>query len=351
MATKVHDALGEVAKTGKFVRTDSQFREIISKNHEEFKPAKGRYHLYVSMACPWANRVVSAIAMKGLQDCFSISITHPTWEKTKPNDPEDPHLGWVFNDSAKADTYKASNPNKEGEVRGPFEAKCTVDKVKGLRTVREIYEDMDSTATKFSVPVLFDTETGKIVNNESSEIVRMVNSEFNTWATNPELDLYPEALRPKIDEVNEWIYHGINNGVYKCGFARTQAAYEDAVVDLAKSLDKVEEILSKNRYLTGSTFTEADLRLYMTLYRYDEVYIVYFKTNVRTLSQMPNINNYMRELSRMRGLGSSMDMHHIKMHYFTSHPVLNPYGIIPVGPGAEANFAQPHDRAEKFPFP
>ena len=183
-----------------------------------FQPEKKRYHIFVSHSCPWAHRVTIVIKMKGLQDCFDVSVTHPTWGKTRLDDEEDSHYGWIFN-GGDADTFGIKSRAASEDT---FTAACTKDKVNSCRTVRDLYDLTPNNLQNFTVPIIWDTKTHTIVNNESSEIVRMINDSFNEFATNPSLDLYPEAHRKAIDEVNEWIYNDINNGVYKCGFARTQ---------------------------------------------------------------------------------------------------------------------------------
>lgn len=189
---------------------------------------------------------------------------------------------------------------------------------------------------KYTVPVLWDKKTNTIVNNESSDILRIFNTAFNEGgiATNPTLDLYPESLRSEIDQVNEWVYDKINNGVYKCGFAKTQEAYEIAFNDLFEALDRVEEILSKKRYLCGDVLTEADVRLFMTLIRFDPVYVVYFKTDRKAIREYPALADYVRDLYQTAGIKESVSILHIKRHYFTSHPKLNAYAIVPGGPRA-----------------
>lgn len=193
------------------------------------------------------------------------------------------------------------------------------------------------------MPMLFDTATKSIVSNESSDLLRMLSSEFNAFARQPQLDFYPEALRPAIDEANAWIYDGINNGVYRCGFATSQKAYEEAFAELYAALERVESILSKQRYIAGAQLTEADIRLFVTLIRYDEVYAVYFKTNGRLIREMPNTFAYVRELYKMPAIKRSVNMQHIKAHYYASHPSLNVHAIVPVGCAA-VELDAPHNR-------
>lgn len=341
-AGKVRDSLEETASGGKFVRTASGFREIISEDHPVYKPAAGRYHLYISYACPWANRCLAVLRMKGLEDCIGVTVTHPVWQKTKPLDADDKHFGWAFYDSSSGVPLR--NPSGLGSFAPEG---CSPDPVNGAAFVRDLYELSNDTHKKFSVPVLWDTQTKSIVNNESAEIVRMFNgAAFGRWAAGPfkDHDLYPEALRDQIDAVNDWVYSGINDGVYKCGFAKSQAAYDEAVDALFAALDRAEALLGKSRYLVGNHLTEADLRLFMTLVRFDEVYVVYFKTNVRQLAEYPNLRNYCRDLFQLPAMGPCIRMEHIKQHYFASHPALNAYAVIPRGRGVAADLALPHDR-------
>jgi putative glutathione S-transferase len=264
----------------------------------------GRYVLYVSLACPWASRCVAVRSLKGLESAIELVVTHPVWARTRPG--KDEHCGWQFRSesdepvtnpagygpaSTPASRHGSATAHSPARRRGSFPCDgCTPDPVAGVRFVRDLYELAGATGegVRFTVPILFDKATKTIVSNESSDIVRMLNSEFNAFASAPELDLYPEALRPAIDEVNSWVYDGINNGVYRCGFASSQTAYEEAFHLLYASLERVESILRKQRYIAGSQLTEADVRLFVTLIRYDEVYAVYFKTNGRLIREMPN---------------------------------------------------------------
>lgn len=352
---KAHDALDEASPSGHFVRTAAGFREIISPDHPIFKPAPNRYHLYISYACPWANRCLAVLYLKGLENVIGVTVVHPTWQKTKPGVEEDKHCGWAFFDSGK------DAPLRTATGHGSFApAGCSLDPSSvHARFIRDLYEASRDKLGKYSVPVLWDNETNQIVNNESSEILRMFN-QFGSDASFQMIDhaqgplarhdLYPLHLRPAIEEMHSWIYPGINDGVYKCGFARTQTAYDTAVKDLYASLDRVEDILSRQRYLVldpetqRSVLTEADIRLFMTLVRFDEVYVVYFKCNLRTVSSYPAIRNYMRDMYQLPTMARAINMEHIKMHYFTAHPLLNPYGIIPTGPNVLADLVVPHNR-------
>lgn len=331
-------SLNESDVQGAFVRTDSVFRNFIEEGGKYEPEAGHRYWLYISYACPWANRCLAMLKIKGLEDVIGFSIVHPTWGKTKPDDVSDPHYGWVFAAS------KAFLPSPNGS--GWHSGKGSIpDPHYGAKTIRSLYEDVAGVKglTKFTVPILFDLKTKAVVNNESSEIVRMLNTAFNEWAKHPERDVYPEQLRTEIDAVMKWIYPNINNGVYRCGFAKSQEAYELAFNQLFESLDQCEEILSKRRYIAGDLFTEADLHLFMTLIRFDEVYVVYFKCNRQFLREYPNIFQYMHDVYQTWGIGSTINMEHIKTHYFTSHPVLNNYAIVPRG--LLQDYSKPHNRA------
>eukprot|EP00607_Mallomonas_marina_P007093 CAMPEP_0182435772 /NCGR_PEP_ID=MMETSP1167-20130531/77550_1 /TAXON_ID=2988 /ORGANISM="Mallomonas Sp, Strain CCMP3275" /LENGTH=350 /DNA_ID=CAMNT_0024627179 /DNA_START=188 /DNA_END=1240 /DNA_ORIENTATION=+ len=344
---KAHTALDEIGRgDGKFKRVDSGHREIISVDHPIYKPESGRYHLYVSYACPWAHRCLIGRKMKGLEEVIGLSVVHPTWQLTDPD--VDEHAGWVFR-----------SPNDSPVIpRTGYGAisceDCISDDINQCQTVRQLYEKSNDTHKKYSVPVLWDKQTSSIVNNESSEILRMFNSAFNTLvgkSETPTPDLYPEndkALLKAIDEVNEWVYPGINNGVYKCGFAKSQEAYKEAVSELTIALDRVESILAVQRYICGTMMTEADIRLYVTLVRFDEVYVVYFKTNKKCIREYPNIQNYLRELWQLPAFKETTHMNHIKNHYFTSHPVLNAYSVVPVGPDTLTDLALPHNRDRQY---
>ncbi|XP_021729692.1 uncharacterized protein LOC110696637 isoform X3 [Chenopodium quinoa] len=237
-------------------------------------------------------------------------------------------MGWVF---------PASDTEEPGAEPDPLN---------GLKTIRDLYDLASANYSgKYTVPVLWDKKLETIVSNESAEIIRMLNSEFNDIAENGDLDLYPQHLRARVDEVNEWIYDRINNGVYRCGFSTKQEPYDQAVDKLYKALDKCEEILAKQRYLCGSSLTEADIRLFVTLIRFDEVYAVHFKCNKKLLREYPNLFNYTKEIFQIPGMSNTVYMDHIKKHYYQSHTSINPYGIIPQGPNID--YSAPHDR-ERF---
>ena len=248
----------------KVTTMSASYQQQIKVDHPIYQPEKDRYHLYVSLACPWASRCLATMYLKGLQAAVGVSIVHPTWQRTRPNDPEDMHTGWVFNTGA------LPSAGGFGSIAVP---RCTLDTVNKADSIRDVYELNKDTFKKYSVPILWDKKTNSIVNNESAEILRILAKEFDAYATGPyaSYDLYPEALRPVIDAANEWIYSDINNGVYKCGFAKTQEAYNEAVERLFVALDRLEELLSHHRYVAGSTLTEADIRLLMSLVRFDEV--------------------------------------------------------------------------------
>ena len=302
---------------GRFVRKASQFRNWITPNGapgprgaDGFKAAVGRYHLYVSYACPWAHRTLIFRTLKGLEESISLSVVH--WSMG--------NIGWTFEPG-------------EGVITDPlFNAKA----------LHEIYTHADPNYTgRVTVPVLWDKQTQTIVNNESSEIIRMFNSAFDQIGAKSG-DYYPESLRQEIDTLNERIYNTVNNGVYKCGFATTQTAYEEALIPLFESLDWLEEILTHRRYLTGNQLTEADWRLFTTLVRFDPVYVGHFKCNIRRIVDYPNLWGYVRELYQMPGVAQTVNFSHIKRHYYQSHETINPTRIVPKGP--EINFMKPHNR-------
>ncbi|KAI8893550.1 putative glutathione S-transferase [Globomyces pollinis-pini] len=292
---------------GEFKRQVSSFRNMISKNEPVYKPAKGRYHLYVSYACPWAHRTLMVRTLKGLEDVISVSVVHY-------------HMGpkgWHFD-------VDQSTPG------------TIPDTVNGAHFIRELYEKQEGYSGRFTVPVLWDKETSTIVNNESSEIIRIFNDAFDEWSSKPGLTFYPEHLKEQIEELNEWIYDKINNGVYKCGFATTQTAYNNHIYGLFESLDRVEKILSNNVYLLGSEFTEADIRLFTTVVRFDPVYHTHFKCNEKSISfNYPNILRWARLLYQKEGVKETVNMEHIKGHYYLSHIQINPYQIIPVWNGPD----------------
>lgn len=293
----------EVAADGSFVRAATGFRHRISSDPaSEHPPQAGRYHLYVSLACPWAHRTLIVRALKGLEEAISVDVVHPHLTET----------GWSFETGF---------------------AGATGDRVGGHRLLQQVYRQASPGYTGvITVPVLWDKQRRTIVNNESSDIIRMLDAEFNAVARNPDLSLVPAALRAEIDELNAWIYPSINNGVYRCGFARSQAAYDSAVDELFRGLDRVESILERSDFLCGGQLTEADVRLFTTLIRFDSVYHTHFKCNRRLVAQYPAMHRYLARLYRVPGIAPTVDLDHIRFHYFHSHRHINPSGIVPRGP-------------------
>lgn len=281
------------------------------------------------------------------------------FQRTRPIDDNDSHCGWAFADPAT--TLALKGPSGLGAYSSKG---CIPDTVNNAKFVRDLYDLCASEPTRYTVPLLWDKKAKTIVSNESADIVRMFNSEFEDLVPS-KLDLYPEELRSEIDHLNEWVYNDVSNGVYKCGFAASQDAYDEAVTKLFDGLDRAEEILAAHRFLVGDRFTEADLRLFTTLIRFDEVYAVHFKANKKLIEQYPNLNNvrgllillvessrganslfvfaqYVREIYQMPPITKSVDIQQIKLHYYASHTHLNPFGIVPAGPGVD--FTRPHDR-------
>jgi glutathionyl-hydroquinone reductase len=294
---------------GAFVRQDSTFRAWIRADGSGDLPAaQGRYHLYVAKACPWASRALIVRRLKRLEDTISVSYAHPLRDDR----------GWAF-------------------PGGEF---C--DDVNGFAFLAEAYDRSDPDYdARHSVPVLWDKQEGLIVNNESADIVRMLNTEFDAWG-DAGVDLYPADLRPAIDALNERIYATVNNGVYAAGFATLQEAYHRAFVDLFATLDDLEQRLGERRYLTGDRITEADWRLFVTLVRFDAVYYSHFKCNLRRIVDYPNLWGYTRELYQLPGIADTVDLDQIKAHYYGTHPSLNPTRIVPDGPALD--FSAPHAR-------
>jgi putative glutathione S-transferase len=275
-----------------------------------FKAEAGRYHLYVALACPWAHRTLIFRELKKLQSLISVSIVDPLMLEN----------GWEFKD-------------RDGG---------TVDHLFGAKAMWEIYTKADPHYSgRVTVPVLWDIKTGTIVNNESSEIIRMFNSAFD-GLTGSTADYYPEALRSEIDAINDIVYDTVNNGVYKSGFATTQDAYDEHVAKLFETLDSLDACLGKSRYLVGETLTEADWRLFTTLVRFDAVYVGHFKCNIRRIEDYGNLPGYLRELYQISGVRQTVNMAHIKQHYYASHKTINPTGIVPMGP--DLDFERPHGR-------
>jgi putative glutathione S-transferase len=302
---------------GEFTRSESTFRNWVTKDGSpgssgvgDFIAEPGRYHLYVSYACPWAHRTLIFRALKGLEDVISVSVVHPLM----------PEESWVF-----------------AEYPG-----ATKDHVNQAHFLYENYRLADPQFNGLvTVPVLWDKKKRTIVNNESSEIIRMLNSAFNDYAKS-DIDYYPDSLRQDIDSINSLVYHDVNNGVYRCGFATTQDAYNRAFDRLFDALEELEARLALRRYLVGNQITEADWRLFTTLVRFDAVYYSHFKTNKKRLIDYSNLWSYTRELYQVPGVAQTVNMDHIKTHYFGSHRSINPTGIIPKGP--EIDFMLPHGR-------
>lgn len=302
---------------GRFKRKQSSFRNWVTKDGAPgptgkggFKAEANRYHLYVSLACPWAHRTLIFRAIKELENMISTSIVH--WYMAED--------GWTF---------------QEGEG-------VIADTENGATFLHEIYTKADPAYSgRVTVPILWDKKTETIVSNESSEIIRMFNSAFDEIGAKPG-DFYRQELQKDIDELNERIYSTVNNGVYKAGFATSQAAYEEAVIPLFETLDWLEERLTKQRYLLGDKITEVDWRLFTTLVRFDPVYVGHFKCNIKRLADYPNLSAYVRDLFQQKGVAETVNMTHIKNHYYVSHKTINPTGVVPIGP--EIDFSKPHER-------
>jgi putative glutathione S-transferase len=302
----------ETDDDGRFVRQDSRFRDAVTADGSSgFRAEPGRYHLYVSLACPWAHRTIIVRRLKGLEDVISMSVVDPVRDER----------GWAF---------------REGPGHG-------ADPVNGFAFLSEAYRVSDPEFSgRVTVPVLWDRQTGRIVSNESAEILRMLNSAFDAWG-DAGLDLYPEDLREEIDEVNDGVYRDVNNGVYRAGFAVTQEAYEEAFDALFAALEGLDRRLADRRYLMGERITEADWRLFTTLIRFDAVYVGHFKCNLRRIADFPSLWPYLRDLYQVPGVAETVDFDHIKRHYYVTHDSINPTGIVPKGPALDLN--QPHGRA------
>jgi len=286
---------------GSFKRASSVFRNKISSNHSTYLPETNRYHLYVSYACPWAHRTLIFRKLKNLESHISVDYVHPDMLE----------MGWSF---------EKNFPGTSG------------DSLHNKKYVHEIYQLSDKDiSTKATVPILWDKKTRTIVNNESAEIIRIMNDAFNDITKNKD-DYYPEKFRDQIDSINDTIYENINNGVYRSGFSKTQNSYEEAVKNLFTSLDMVNDILEGRNYLVGDILTEADIRLVPTLIRFDCVYYFHFKCNLKKISEYKNISRYLRNLFEEDAIKSTTNFEHIKRHYFYSHENINPFRIIPIGP-------------------
>ena len=304
---------------GRFIRKAPAFRNWVTADGSSgpsgesgFKAEAGRYHLYVSLACPWAHRALIFRRLKGLEDMISTSVVH--WYMAED--------GWTFDEG-------------EGVI---------ADSIHQAKFMHQIYTAADvNYSGRVTVPVLWDKQKNTIVSNESSEIIRMLNSAFDGIGAQ-QGDYYPENLRKDIDAINERVYHTVNNGVYKAGFATTKTAYEEAVISLFDTLDWLEERLSQQRYLIGNTVTEADWRLFTTLVRFDPVYFGHFKCNIRRIADYPNLSEYVRDLYQQPGIAATVDLYHIKQHYYSSHETINPSRIVPVGP--DVDYYAPHNRMQ-----
>lgn len=299
---------------GRFVRSESMFHNRVTHDGtSRFRAEKGRYHLYVSLACPWAHRALILRKLKRLEDAVTLSVVDPLMGDD----------GWEFTE-------------KPG---------CIPDTVNNSKFLRDVYLKADPHYTgRVTVPVLWDRVSGTIVNNRSSEIMRMFDTEFDEFG-DPDVTFYPLRLREKIDETIKAIYEPVNNGVYRAGFASTQEAYDEAVEGLFSALDHWENMLSLSRYLCGEVVTEADWCMFTTLLRFDLVYYTHFKCNLRHLYEYPNLWNYLKELYQVPGVAETCDFDHIKNHYYRSHPTINPHGIVPIGPKIELR--APHNRGER----
>lgn len=294
-------------QSGEYIRPSSEFRNAVSsEDGNPFQPAAGRYKLYVGLSCPWAHRTLVARALKGLEAAIPVSIVSPSPLEG----------GWVL--------------TQEEE---------------GCRTLAELYNlAKPDYRGRCTVPVLWDTETKAIVNNESAEIIVMLNSEFNEFAKNSTLDLYPAELQERINTWNEKIYPAVNNGVYRCGFAQTQAAYDKACSELFAVLNEIEGVLETNRYLCGARVTLADVRLFTTLFRFDTVYYSLFKCNHRRIRDYKNLDTYLRDLYQLSGVVNTCDLESVKQDYYGNLFPLNPGGLIPAGPDM-SSLLEPHHRA------
>jgi putative glutathione S-transferase len=315
---KWHDVWYSTKETGgRFQRDASRFRNWVTPDgaagpsgEDGFKAEPGRYHLYVSYACPWAHRTLILRTLKKLEDVISFSVVHHFMGEN----------GWTF----------------------LAEDGATGDALYGSDFLHQIYTRANPAYSgRVTVPVLWDKQRQTIVSNESAEIIRMLNSAFDEWG-DATRDFYPKPLRAGIDAVNELVYPAINNGVYRAGFATTQAAYEEAFDELFAALDEMELRLSRGRYLLGDRMTEADWRLFTTLVRFDPVYVGHFKCNLRRIADYPNLSNYLRDLYQTPGVAETVNMHHIKSHYYGSHATINPTRIVPKGP--DLDYSAPHDR-------
>jgi putative glutathione S-transferase len=304
-------------ETGQFQRMPTQFRDRVTADGSSgFKAEAGRYHLYVSLGCPWAHRTALLWRLKGLENVVGLSIVDPIISEQ----------GWKFSD-------------RPG---------CIRDSVNGADYLWQVYVKANSTYTgRVTVPVLWDKATNIVVNNESRQIIQMFNSEFNKFAAIPSLDFYPEHLRVQIEQAIDAIYQPINNGVYRSGFASSQTAYEAAVTELFQALDTWEKVLDRQRYLCGNQITLADWCFFTTLFRFDLAYHGIFKCNLKRLVDYPNLWNYLRDLYQQPGVKQMCNVDHVKQLYYAGLPEINPNRIVPKGP--EIDFDLPSDRTHQFP--
>jgi putative glutathione S-transferase len=312
------------SRDGRFVRPTTRFRNWVTPDGSPgptgeggFPAEPGRYHLYVALSCPWAHRTVIFRKLKQLEGVISMSVVSPMMLER----------GWTFDEN-------------QGS---------TGDAVNGKRTLAEVYLIADPRFSgRVTVPALWDKQRRTIVNNESAEIIRMLNSAFDAF-TQAKTDYYPGPLRAEIDRINALVYETVNNGVYRAGFATKQDAYEEAFLAVFDTLDQIERRLSAQRYLAGNAVTEADWRLFTTLIRFDAVYYSHFKCNLRRIGDYPNLSNYLRDLYQVPGVDETVSMDNIKRHYYGSMRQINPTGIVPLGP--QLDFPSPHDRARFSPSP
>ncbi|NUU68011.1 glutathione S-transferase family protein [Enterobacteriaceae bacterium BIT-l23] len=307
---------------GRFQRSAAAFRNWVTPDGAPgpsgrggFAAEKERYHLYVSLACPWAHRALVMRKLKGLEPFIKVSVVHPLMLEN----------GWTFGNDF---------PDATG------------DTLNGHDFLYQLYLQADPHYSgRVTVPVLWDKKQQTIVSNESSEIIRMFNSAFDALGARAG-DYYPEALHGQIDELNDWIYNSVNNGVYKAGFATSQQAYDEAVGQLFTSLARLEQILGQHRYLTGNQLTEADIRLWTTLVRFDPVYVTHFKCDRQRISDYLNLYGFLRDIYQLPGVAETVNLDHIRHHYFCSHKTINPTGIISIGPQQDLN--EPHGRDQRF---
>jgi putative glutathione S-transferase len=297
----------EQADDGRFLRQEDAFRDWVSADgHTGYPVESGRYHLYVSLACPWAHRTIIVRALKGLEDAIGMTVVDPVRDEMgwAFRDEPDPVNGWTY----LAEAYRATDPHYHGRI---------------------------------TVPVLWDTQTRRIVSNSDDDIMRMFETEFDMLARH-DLDLYPREHRAEIDKLNELIFETVNNGVYAAGFATTQAAYEEPAYRLFDTLDRLDARLETHRYLFGASPVETDWRLFVTLVRFDAVYFGHFKCNLRRITDYPNLSGYLRDLYQVRGVAPTVNFDHIKRHYYMTHEEINPTRIVPIGPLQHLN--APHGR-------